>query len=260
MNGPASVPPEPVAEADPDSDLERRRRRLRLSLIIGVLALALAAMALIVWSLSPGSGPTPVSTGTAASSPSETPTSVPGSPTPTPTPTPTATATPTASPTPTGGAEVAAVPQPTNCEQLYSAAMVENFSELALNPAWTQVPGVDVRSGSDDAELRQLIDANERLTCLWVSPAGPSGTGLTTQVVAVSAPVSAAAQSRMTALGMDCFAEASGQRCITSTTSDDGAFGESHFLRNGIWIATQWSNIAPVGYTADIVDNLWPEG
>ena len=37
----------------------------------------------------------------------------------------------------------------------------------------------------------------------------------------------------------------------------DGAYGVSHFLRAGIWLATKYTNAGPLGYTQDIIDNLW---
>ena len=152
------------------------------------------------------------------------------------------------------------MPRPTDCEQLYSPAMMASFGDLALNPTWATDPGADPLYGTDDAELRAVIDANENLTCIWASPVGPSGTGLITQVIWVSAAENGDVQARLNALGMDCYPESGGVRCVTSTSSDGETSGESHFLRDDVWVATKWTNVAPVGYTADVIDHLWPEG
>lgn len=44
---------------------------------------------------------------------------------------------------------------------------------------------------------------------------------------------------------------------MSEVVDDNGTVGESHFLREGVWLATWWLNIAPDGYTHDIVAALW---
>ncbi len=56
---------------------------------------------------------------------------------------------------------------------------------------------------------------------------------------------------------MTCYDELGGLRCVTETTGDGGVVGESHFVRDGIWLATRYVNSGPDGYTHDIVANLW---
>ena len=34
-------------------------------------------------------------------------------------------------------------------------------------------------------------------------------------------------------------------------------WGESHFIRDGIWIATKWVNASPDGYTHDMVTTIF---
>ncbi|TFD86468.1 hypothetical protein E3T61_16300 [Cryobacterium lactosi] len=148
-------------------------------------------------------------------------------------------------------------PKPESCGEIYSPAMVNAFGDLVLNPPWTTEPGADVSDGSDDPELLAVINATEHLSCRWVSPVGPSGTGVATNVVWVTEAQTAAVEARLRALGMECYEELGGLRCITETTTDTDNFGQSHFLRGGIWLATVWVNAGPDGYTHDMIGTIW---
>ena len=148
-------------------------------------------------------------------------------------------------------------PKPASCEQIYSPTMVGAFGGLALNPAWTTEPGAAVRDGADDPELRAIINSTEHLSCRWVTPDGASDTGVSTSVVWVTAEQAAAVEARLRGLGMECYEELGGLRCITETTTDIGKYGQSHFLRGGIWLATIWVNAGPDGYTHDMVNTIW---
>ncbi|TFB96782.1 hypothetical protein E3O42_16725 [Cryobacterium adonitolivorans] len=148
-------------------------------------------------------------------------------------------------------------PKPASCEEIYSPAMVGAFADQVLNPAWTTEPAADVRDGADDPELLAIINASEHLSCRWVSAAGASGSGVSTNVVWVTAEQTAAVDARLRALGMECYEELEGLRCITETSTDTDNFGQSHFLRGGIWLATVWVNAGPDGYTHDMVGTIW---
>jgi len=148
-------------------------------------------------------------------------------------------------------------PKPASCNEIYSPDMVAAFGDLVLNPAWTTEPGADVRVGADDPELRAIINASEHLSCRWVSPAGASGSGVSTSVVWVTAEQTAAVEARLRALGMECYEELGGLRCITETSAGADSIGQSHFLRGGIWLATQYVNAGPDGYTHDMVNTIW---
>ncbi|TFD28222.1 hypothetical protein E3T49_11945 [Cryobacterium cryoconiti] len=151
-------------------------------------------------------------------------------------------------------------PHPSQCEQLYSPAMVAAFGDLALNPAWVAEENSGANRGSADPELVTLIDAaEEKLTCVWANAGGASGVGLTTELVWVTPEQSAAVQSRLSAAGMNCYEELAGMRCIVEGTDDGGVSGESHFLRDGIWLATYYFNAGPDGYTHDMIANVWAD-
>ena len=59
------------------------------------------------------------------------------------------------------------------------------------------------------------------------------------------------------AAGMDCYEESGGTRCVGEWEGVAGSAGESHFLREGLWIATRWDGPAVSGYTADIIAQLF---
>ncbi|WP_146068123.1 hypothetical protein [Cryobacterium sp. M96] len=135
--------------------------------------------------------------------------------------------------------------------------MVEALGDLTLNPVWSQDPDAGVSHGTDNAELRVQIDALDHLTCVWASPYGGSDTGIITTVVWVTPEQSAAVEARLVANGLECFTQSEGRRCVIQTNTADGAFGESHFLRGGIRLATKYTNAGPLGYTQNIIENLW---
>jgi hypothetical protein len=228
-----------MGAAGPLSGSPVGRRRLWVALgAVGSLILVALIVLLIVWR---GGAETP---GGAESAHRPLPTSSPAplalalAPAPTPAPTP-------------------GVPHPSTCDQLYSPAMVAAFGDQVLNPAWAEAAGAGVRRGTDDPALMSIIDAAESLTCLWVDPNGGSGSGLTTSVVWVTPEQSAAVQARLAAAGMTCYEELGGLRCVVETTKNSDTWGESHFLRDGIWLATHYINAGPDGYTHDIIANVW---
>ncbi|TFC13969.1 hypothetical protein E3O19_11555 [Cryobacterium algoritolerans] len=227
MTAPApSVPPRPA-----------RRRLWFLLGAIGSALVVILVVLLIVWRGGAG-----LPGDTAAG----------GRPQPSRTPTPVALA---AAPVP---AATPAGPHPSKCGELYSPALVAAFGTAVLNPAWAEAAGPEVRHGTEDAELSKLIDTADKLTCIWGNPKGGSDSRLTTNLVWVTAEQSAAVKARLAAAGMTCYAELGGLRCVSETTGDAGALsGESHFLRDGIWLATHYVNSGPDGYTHDIIAHVW---
>ncbi|MGY4858108.1 hypothetical protein [Cryobacterium sp. AP23] len=210
----------------------------RLRVLVGVLGgLLLVAIVLIVvlW-------PRPAATPTASDAPRPVPSSTPAPITPTPT-----------------TSLALGTPRPTDCEELYSPAMVEAFGNLVLNPDWLDNPDENLNIRPADEQLSELIDQNDSLECIWTTAEGGSDVGVATAVVWVDPDEREAAADRLDELGFDCFDEREGLRCTTEETTDEGFVGESHFLRDGIWLSTQYANAGPAGYTLDIVDNLWPD-
>ncbi|MBC7441645.1 MAG: hypothetical protein H7311_03850 [Ramlibacter sp.] len=178
-----------------------------------------------------------------------TPDTAAGRPQPTSTPTPVAVATP--APTTSG-------PHPSSCDALYSPAMVLAFGDLVLNPAWVKDEDPSMRRGTSDPELSALIDGSkDKLTCDWANANGGSGSGVSTNLVWVTPEQSAAVQARLVAAGLNCYEELGGMRCIVEGPAEGGTIGESHFLRDSIWLATRYVNAGPDGYTHDMIANIW---
>jgi len=174
-------------------------------------------------------------------------------------PTPTTSAEPLAVASATPSPSTPAGPHPTTCDAIYSPTMLATLTQTgALNPDWTESDSSGVLFGTSDAELSSLIDGAEHLTCVWADPNGGSGSGLTSNVVFVSAEQSETAHQRLLALGENCYEELGGIRCVVETAQgEEGIAGESHFLRDGIWLATRYVNAGPDGYTLDMVGTIW---
>lgn len=149
-------------------------------------------------------------------------------------------------------------PRPATCDDIYSPAMLATFGETStLNPDWVEDSGAEWSLGTNDAELQSMLRSVEHLTCVWGDEAGGSGSGLATNVAYVTAEQAEAVQTRLNDLGQNCYDELGGIRCVMQEVGTEGTTGESHFLRDGIWLATLYSNAGPDGYTRDIVTTLW---
>jgi hypothetical protein len=147
---------------------------------------------------------------------------------------------------------------PSSCADIYTTDWASTLAPLVLNPAWAKDPASGVHNGTDDAGLATVLEAAAAVTCMWGNASGGGDVGLTTNVAVLTEPQQADVTARMNGLGYSCFAELKGLRCVTETTADAGSWGESHFLREGLWLATKWVNASPEGYTHDIVNTLFP--
>jgi hypothetical protein len=162
-------------------------------------------------------------------------------------------------PAPTVTDAVSAGPKhPSSCADIYTIDWSMNLSPLVLNPAWAQDPASGVHNGTDDAGLATVLEDTATVTCMWGKASGGGDVGLTTNVAVLTEPQQADVASRLRGLGYSCFEELKGLRCVTETIEDAGSWGESHFLREGLWLATKWVNASPEGYTHDIVNTLFP--
>lgn len=170
-------------------------------------------------------------------------------------------------PAPETGAPVAPLPepgeQPTSvvpaaCSDIYTTDWSAQMSGLVLNPTRAADPGQPALYGSTDDALVAVLKAAEPLSCRWDGEHGGSDRFLVTNVAELQADQQPEVLARLASLGLSCYDELGGTRCIIEGSDDNGFWGESHFLRDGVWIATRWMNIAPDGYTHDIVNTLWP--
>lgn len=172
---------------------------------------------------------------------------------------PTPEASPRAEPTTSPTATVPPSPEPSiipaSCADIYTTDWASQLAPYVLNPDWA---AAEKNVGTGDVALKQLLGPNTRLTCQWGQESGAGDTGLVTTLAQIDSTTDSLVRSRLNTLGWTCYDSSGGVRCVTEGTDANGSWGESHFLRDGVWIATRWSNLAPDGYTADIVLTIWP--
>lgn len=146
---------------------------------------------------------------------------------------------------------------PASCEGIYSIDWAPRMDGLVLNPEWALAAPIAETVTSFDEELNETSRQTRTIVCRWGHEIGGSDRGVTTGVGPVTVEEQASVLARMQ-LEFDCYEELGGTRCVSEMSDDNGSLGESHFLRDGVWIATKWLNISPEGYTHDIINTLWP--
>lgn len=156
------------------------------------------------------------------------------------TPTESASASPTPSPTPTA----TAVALPTDCRAILSEDVLSQLGETPLNDAAFGPSGVG---------------PNGTLTCIWRDPRADT-TGLVTTIERMNR---GAALDLLNGLaeseGFSCFTPDGGTRCEKTWQNDQYPVtdGRTLFWRDDILIDTQYSNLAPTGYTASIIASIF---
>ncbi|MGR2752989.1 hypothetical protein [Agromyces arachidis] len=172
-------------------------------------------------------------------------------------------------PTPAAAGEPAAVAPPAaapaggvpaDCSGAYATDWAPAFApDYVLNPEWATGDAAPVLVGTDDPGALPTLEQNTELTCAWMPPEPSDGrTGMVTSIARVDDTQRSAALSAFEAGGLDCFDELGGTRCIAEWEDAAGPAGESHFFRDGVWIATRWSGPAVTGYTHDIISAVFP--
>lgn len=144
------------------------------------------------------------------------------------------------------------VPIPTACDPLYSADFHATLT--AAHPA--NAAAAATYAPTSDQTLQPFLTAPGALRCAW---GDPEKDGLITVVAPVGTAGQKTVGARLRDIGAKCYAEFSGTRCVRSqSVAGIGTRGESHVLRDGVWIATYWTNFSPKDYTAEIVDAVFP--
>ena len=191
----------------------------RLLRACAAASLALALLTLAACAPEPGDGP--------SSSPR------------TATKTPTATATPTPTASPGANAEV-----PTDCRAILSDAVLADLGETPLNDPAFGPSGVQ-----DDGSL----------VCIWADP-GADTTHLTTTITAINrGPALILLNQLADTDGFTCYTPDTGTRCEKTwqNTQYPVTDGRTLYWRDDILIDTQYSNLAPSGYTSAIIENVF---
>ncbi|BDZ55486.1 hypothetical protein [Agromyces marinus] len=144
---------------------------------------------------------------------------------------------------------------PEDCTAIYTFDWSAEFApDYVLNPEWSTADGAPALFGTDDAGALPILQETSQATCAWLPPDGGDGRdGLVTSIASLDGGQAESTVAAFQNAGMECYEELGGTRCIAEWEGNFGLAGESHFLRDGIWIATRWDGPAVSGYTLDIV-------
>jgi hypothetical protein len=153
--------------------------------------------------------------------------------------TPTSTGTPAPTATPGPDAEV-----PTDCRAILSDAVLAELGDTPLNHAAFGPSGVQ-----DDGSL----------VCIWADPAADT-THLATTISAINrGPALILLNQLADTEGFTCYTPDTGTRCEKTwqNTQYPVTDGRTLYWRDDILIDTQYSNLAPSGYTSSIIENVF---
>lgn len=168
--------------------------------------------------------------------------------------------------------EPQAAPTATPAETEQTPTPIPTRSPEATPTAHTELP-VDCRAILSDDVLEQLgdtplndpafgpsgVQADGTLVCIWADPASDT-THLTTTISTVSR---GPALELLNGLADDedftCYTPDGGTRCEKTWQNEEYPVidGRTLFWRDDILIDTEFSNLAPTGYTAAIVESVW---
>ncbi|MBA8817633.1 hypothetical protein FHX48_002738 [Microbacterium halimionae] len=148
-----------------------------------------------------------------------------------------------ASPTPTPS--VTAVSLPTDCRKILTQDVLDELGETPLND-----PATGVSTG---------VQADGSLICLWRDVRADT-TYLQTTVSAMNRGPALDLMNQLRADdGYSCYTPDDGTRCekVWMNQKYQVNDGRTLFWRDDILIDTQYSNLAPAGYTAAVVDSVF---
>lgn len=165
---------------------------------------------------------------------------------------PAAQGTPTASPT-----EAAVAGLDLTCGDLYGDDMLATFATegMELNGAWTGVR--EAPAGTSDPQLLGMLAGQVSCDCFWLDPSGGERSAVLTTVLPVDPERSTQIVTRLGELGFDQQQVQGGTRFFIEHRVNGETVGESHFVRDGLWLATNWYGFGPWGYTAHMADNVF---
>ena len=159
--------------------------------------------------------------------------------TPTPSTSSSASATPTPTPSPTADAEI-----PDDCRAILTADVLAQLEGVPLNDPAFGASGPQPDGG---------------LVCVWRDPAADT-TGLVTKISYMSrGPALDMLNTLVTDEGYTCYTPDGGTRCEKTWQNETYPVtdGRTLFWRDDILIDTQYSNLAPAGYTAAVVASIF---
>lgn len=159
-------------------------------------------------------------------------------------PSPIESRTPVGTPIPTITPTAAAARIPTDCREMLSADVQAQLASIPLN---------DPSLGPSGPQ------ADGTLLCLWRDPAADT-TGLSTSITRMDrGPALDMLNDLVATQGFSCYTPDEGTRCERTWINDTYPVndGRTLFWRDGVLIDTQYSNLAPTGYTASIIASIF---
>ncbi|MFJ4997977.1 hypothetical protein ACIP5T_07485 [Microbacterium sp. NPDC088619] len=149
-------------------------------------------------------------------------------------------ANPTTSPTPT----TTPIALPTDCRAILSEDVLAQLDGIPLNDAAFGPSGV----GDDGA-----------LTCIWADPKADTTRLVTTISLMNRGPALDMLNALVADEGFTCFTPDGGTRCEKTwpNTQYPVTDGRTLFWRDDVLIDSEYSNLAPEGYTSSIVAHLF---
>lgn len=143
------------------------------------------------------------------------------------------------------------------CDELYGVDMLETLAAegMELNGTWTGVR--ELPAGTSDPQLLGILAGQVSCDCFWLDAAGGAQSGVLTTVMPVDTDRTTRVAARLAELGFAQQQVHGGTRYFVEHQANGETAGESHFLRDGLWFATNWYGFGPWGYTAHMAENVF---
>lgn len=154
------------------------------------------------------------------------------------------TSSPTPSNIPTFSRAPTEVRLPADCKAMLSADVLAQLGTVPLN---------------DPALGPSGVQPDGSLICIWRDP-GADTTGLSTTVSRMNrGPALDMLNDLVATQGFSCYTPDAGTRCEKTWINDTYPVndGRTLYWRDDILIDTQYSNLAPTGYTASIISSIF---
>lgn len=147
-------------------------------------------------------------------------------------------------PIPTITQTAAAVRLPADCRAMLSADVLSQLGTVPLNDPSLGPSGVQ----SDGS-----------LICIWRDPAADTTSLMTTISRVDRGPALDMLNDLVTTQGFSCYTPDEGTRCEKTWINETYPVndGRTLFWRDGVLVDTQYSNLAPTGYTASIITSIF---
>ena len=147
---------------------------------------------------------------------------------------------------------------PEACDGLYDDVMIREFEQqgMHLNTVWTGAR--EATAGSASPDLVALMRGKLSLDCFWLDESGGTESAVLTVATEPGPEVAATVAAHLTANGFAAQEHRGGVRYFIEHRVDGESVGESHYLRDGVWLATNWYGFGPWGYTAHMAENVFP--